>query len=174
MTTADQLAAALKRYASSPDITFPHPDGHNLIFYSGRLAKEALAAYEAEKIKIDADAQYKHQLEYKTMTELLPNEIFIDTDLSDNLYSLKNKEHRTKYTRAIVKTDGLVQALENYYIPQLKFSMKQHREFAFEHKENEISSSLHHGAANAFETAIGCIEEALSEHQKGGNDDFGK
>jgi hypothetical protein len=29
----------------------------------------------------------------------MPDEIYIDTDMSDNRYSLKNKEHRTKYIR---------------------------------------------------------------------------
>lgn len=61
------------------------------------------------------------------------------------------------------QVDGLVKALTDYYVPQLKFSMGGHRAFATEHADNKEISASHHGAANAFETAIGCIEEALQQ-----------
>lgn len=52
--------------------------------------------------------------------------------------------------------------LREYYLPQLKFNMNQHREFAKRYVDKDEIASPHHFAANAFEVAIGCIEEALS------------
>lgn len=50
--------------------------------------------------------------------------------------------------------------LKEYYIPTLKFNMDGHRKTAMS-AEKEIVRARGHAAANAFETCIGCIEEAL-------------
>lgn len=62
-------------------------------------------------------------------------------------------------TVPVAREVEVVKQIKEYYLPQLKFSMKNHRESA---KSFPINESLHNGAANAFEVAIGCIEEALA------------
>lgn len=52
----------------------------------------------------------------------------------------------------------VVNELQEYYIPQLKFRMKKSRECAY---EMDSKSDYFHGEANALEVAIGCIEEAI-------------
>lgn len=61
-----------------------------------------------------------------------------------------------------------IKQLKEYYLPQLKFSMGGHRDFAIRHADKPDIAAAHHGAANAFETSIGCIEEALLNGGKEG------
>lgn len=77
-----------------------------------------------------------------------------------DLLNIGYKSTVSKYTS---KDSEIVKELESYYIPKLKHSMDNHRKFAY---NDENNGSLHHGAANAFEVAIGCIEEAISKHRK--------
>lgn len=62
---------------------------------------------------------------------------------------------------ALSDDEAVVKRIQNYYLPQLKFSMNSSREFAEKHKGTDAASH-HLGNANGLETAIGCIEEALA------------
>lgn len=64
--------------------------------------------------------------------------------------------------RCSCRNAAVVRELKKYYLPQLKFSMNQHRKFAKDCCDDDGNDKgLYNGAANAFEIAIGCIEEAL-------------
>jgi len=78
----------------------------------------------------------------------------------DGKYSILETIRRalSRATPAGVDLEKAVLELKNYYLPQLKFKMDGHRDFAKRHPK---AADHHNGAANALEVAIGCIEEAL-------------
>lgn len=55
-----------------------------------------------------------------------------------------------------------IESLRNYYLPQLRFNVDKNREYAIKHNAPEF-----HQAANAYEVAVGCIEEALGFKRAG-------
>jgi hypothetical protein len=59
------------------------------------------------------------------------------------------------------KEEVVVKDLIEYYLPQLKFSMKSNYDYAMSLPEDNPNRKFYLGAYNAFETCIGCIEEAL-------------
>ena len=86
--------------------------------------------------------------------------VYCTSDSELEFHKLKRKHDKPSKRKRSLK-----RLLQTYYLPQLKFTMKSSKEFAFKCPEKSDMRSHHLGAFNAYEIAIGCIQEAIKSSE---------